>query len=117
VELKLKINITEEEVRKSNETRLSRVNDISIILTAKYDNCLLLFNIWWFYLYLFIDFSEYEGFEICRSKNFNKTKIGEQLLLQVHKALPWDITYNNQVKDVFLFLAKVKFQLKILVIK
>jgi len=45
VELKLKINITEDEVRKSNETRLIRVNDISIILTAKYDNCWLLFNI------------------------------------------------------------------------
>lgn len=45
VDLKLKINITEEEVRKSNETRLLRANDISIILTAKYDNCLLLFDV------------------------------------------------------------------------
>jgi len=44
VELKLKINITEEEIRKSNEIRLIRANDISIILTAKYDNCLLMFN-------------------------------------------------------------------------
>ncbi|XP_003241186.1 uncharacterized protein LOC100573822 isoform X2 [Acyrthosiphon pisum] len=84
VELKLKINITEEEIRKSNETRLLRANDISIILTA----------------------NAYEGYEVCRSKNFHKNKIGERLLLQVHKALPWDITYNNQVKEVLLFLAK-----------
>ncbi|XP_022180663.1 uncharacterized protein LOC111040903 [Myzus persicae] len=84
VDLKLKINITEEEVRKSNETRLLRANDISIILTA----------------------NGYEGFETCRRKNFRKNKTGELLLLQVHKALPWNIKYNNQVKDVLLFLAK-----------
>ncbi|KAL4134967.1 hypothetical protein QTP88_006647 [Uroleucon formosanum] len=84
VELKLKINITEEEVRRSNKTRLIRANDISIILTA----------------------SGYDGFEVCRRKNFHKTNIGEQLLLQVHKSLPWNIKYNNQVKDVLLFLAK-----------
>jgi len=40
VDLKLKINITEEEVRRSNETRLIRANDVSIILTARYDNYL-----------------------------------------------------------------------------
>jgi len=45
VELKLKINITEEEVRKSNESRMIRANDVSIILSAKYDNCLLLFKV------------------------------------------------------------------------
>ncbi|XP_060859395.1 uncharacterized protein LOC132936657 isoform X1 [Metopolophium dirhodum] len=84
VDLKLQINITEEEVRKSNEIRLIRANDVSIILTA----------------------NAYEGFEVCRRKNFHKNKIGERLLLQVHKALPWDITYNNQVKEVLLFLAK-----------
>ncbi|XP_015375972.1 PREDICTED: uncharacterized protein LOC107170385 [Diuraphis noxia] len=84
VDLKLKINITEEEVRKSNEIRLIRANDISIILTP----------------------DAYEGFEMCRRKNFHKSKIGERLLFQVHKALPWDITYDNQVKDVLLFLAK-----------
>lgn len=116
VELKLKIKITEEEVRKSNESRMIRANDVSIILSAKYDNCLLLFKVWWFYSYIFIVFSAYEGFEVCRRKNFYKTKIGDQLLLQVHKALPFDITYNKQVKEVLLFLAKVKFQLKILII-
>lgn len=84
VDLKLQINITEEEVRKSNEIRLIRANDVSIILTA----------------------NAYEGFEACRRKNFHKNKIGERLLLQVHKALPWNITYNNQVKEVLLFLAK-----------
>jgi len=116
VDLKLQINITEEEVRKSNEIRLIRANDVSIILTAKYDNCFWMFNEWWFYSYIFTDFSAYEGFEACRRKNFHKNKIGERLLLQVHKALPWNITYNNQVKEVLLFLAKVKFQLKILFI-
>jgi len=45
VDLKLKINITEEEVRKSNEMRLIRANDISIILTAEYGNFLLLFDV------------------------------------------------------------------------
>lgn len=35
VDLNLKINITEEEVRKTNEMRLIRANDVSIILTAK----------------------------------------------------------------------------------
>ncbi|CAI6360012.1 unnamed protein product [Macrosiphum euphorbiae] len=84
VELKLKIKITEEEVRKSNESRMIRANDVSIILSA----------------------NAYEGFEVCRRKNFYKTKIGDQLLLQVHKALPFDITYNKQVKEVLLFLAK-----------
>lgn len=45
VDLKLKINITEEEVRKSNEIRLIRANDISIILRAEYENFSLLFDI------------------------------------------------------------------------
>lgn len=45
VDLKLKINITEEEVRKCNETRIIRANDISIIIRAEYENYLFLFDI------------------------------------------------------------------------
>lgn len=47
VELKLKINITEEDIKKSNESRLMRANDISILLTARYDYSLycLMYNI------------------------------------------------------------------------
>ncbi|XP_026819805.1 uncharacterized protein LOC113558523 [Rhopalosiphum maidis] len=87
VELKLKINITEEDIKKSNESRLMRANDISILLTAR----------------------AYEGFEICRRKSFHG-RLGDKLLFQVQKALPWDITFNSQVKDILMFLAKETIQ-------
>lgn len=82
-ELKLSINITEDEVKKANEARLTRVNDISILLSA----------------------SGYEGFEICRRKSFHG-RLGDKLLLQVQDVLPLNITFNSQVKDILMFLAK-----------
>ncbi|XP_025198099.1 uncharacterized protein LOC112596561 [Melanaphis sacchari] len=83
VDLKLNINITEEEIKKCNEARVTRANDISILLSAR----------------------GYEGFEICRRKSFHGS-LGEKLLLQVLEVLPWNITLNSQVKDILLFLAK-----------
>lgn len=54
-----------------------------------------------------IDFSRYEGFQICRRKNFQNKKVGDLLLNHVHKYLPSDIEYNKNIKEIFLFLAKV----------
>lgn len=54
-----------------------------------------------------VDFSRYEGFQICRRKNFQNKKIGDLLLKHVHEYLPHDIEYNKDVKEILLFLAKV----------
>lgn len=57
---------------------------------------------------IFTNFSGYEGFEMCRRKSFHG-RLGDKLLIQVQDVLPWDITINSQVKDILMFLAKVKF--------
>lgn len=54
-----------------------------------------------------VDFSRYEGFQICRRKNFQNKKVGDSLLKHVRKYLPPDIEYNKDVKEILLFLAKV----------
>uniref|UniRef100_A0A2S2P1Y9 Uncharacterized protein n=1 Tax=Schizaphis graminum TaxID=13262 RepID=A0A2S2P1Y9_SCHGA len=64
-----------------------RANDISILLSAR----------------------AYEGFEICRRKSFHG-RLGDWLLFQIQKALPWDFIINSQVKDILMFLAKETIQ-------
>jgi hypothetical protein len=55
---------------------------------------------------MYFVYRRYEGFQVCRKKHFRNDK-GDLLLRHVHKYLPPKINYDKQVKEVFLFLAKV----------
>lgn len=44
-DMKLKINVTDEDLKKSTESRIMRANDFSIVLSTEYVNCLLMFVI------------------------------------------------------------------------
>lgn len=111
MELKLDLNITKEDVNATIEARQIRVNELSISISNEYVKCftkqLIVYNIFIQGTYLFY-FSCYESFQLCRRKNF-QNKIGELLLFQVHKALPPEVNYGKEVKELFLFLAKVRF--------
>ncbi|VVC40437.1 Transcription initiation factor IID, subunit 13 [Cinara cedri] len=84
VALKLDINITNEDLRIATEARKLRVNELSIALSSH----------------------GYEGFQLCRRKNFHNTKIGIALFEEVNRALPSNIHYSKDIKEIFMFLAK-----------
>lgn len=110
--MKLKLDLTtEEHFHNVTERRQIRINELAILLSPAYVICMLIINVQ--YLYSFcINFSAYIGFELCRSRVFHN-KTGELLLNKVHKALPVNVYYQHQVKDIFQYLAKVKSSMKI----
>lgn len=98
---------TEEHLHNVTESRQIRINELAILLSPAYVIYMLI-NIQYSYVVIIINFSAYISFELCRSRTFyNKT--GQLLLNKVHKALPMDIHYKHQVRDIFLYLAKVEF--------
>lgn len=54
-----------------------------------------------------IDFRGYERFSMCRRKNFQQKEIADELLEQIHGVIPSNITYDESVRELFMFLAKV----------
>jgi len=83
-QLNLDINVTtEEHFHNVTESRQIRINELAILLSP----------------------DAYVGFELCRSRSFHN-KRGELLLNKVHRALPVDVHYKHQVRDIFLYLAK-----------
>jgi len=108
----LKLDLTTEEYFQNvNERRQIRINELAIQLSPVYVICVLIINVQYLYI-CNINFSTYIGFEVCRSRVFHN-KTGELLLNKVHKALPVNVYYQHQVKDIFQYLAKVKSSLKI----
>lgn len=55
----------------------------------------------------YLGFSKYESFRLCRIKNF-RNRAGEKLLHEVSYALPPDVDFGKEVKEIFLLLAKVR---------
>lgn len=110
IELELDLNITKEDVNTTTEARKIRVDELSISISNAYVKLFLKQLIVYYILicgiYLFY-FSCYESFQLCRRKNF-QNKVGDLLLFQVQKALPPEVDYGKEVKELILFLAKVR---------